>query len=48
MSRPTLLVIEALVMMGPYLTNSGKFLDASALFGSTVRLAQSIGCKLRA
>ena len=32
-------------MMGPYLTNSGKFLDASALFGSTVRLAQSIGCK---
>ena len=48
MSRPTLLVIEALVMMGPYLTNSGKFLDASALFGSTVRLAQSIGCKSQA
>ena len=47
MSRPTLLVIEALVMMGPYLTNSGKFLDASALFGGTVRLAQSIGCKSR-
>ena len=47
MSRPTLLVIEALVMMGPYLTNSGKFLDASALFGCTVRLAQSIGCKSR-
>ncbi|KAL2051402.1 hypothetical protein ABVK25_008269 [Lepraria finkii] len=43
MNRPTLLVIEALVMMGPYLTNSGKFLDASALFGGTVRLAQSIG-----
>lgn len=35
-------------MMGPYLTNSGKFLDASALFGCTVRLAQSIGCKWRA
>lgn len=48
MSRPTLLVIETLVMMGPYLTNSGKFLDASALFGCTVRLAQSIGCKSRA
>lgn len=47
MNRPTLLVIEALVMMGPYLTNSGKFLDASALFGGTVRLAQSIGCKSR-
>ena len=45
MSRPTLLVIETLVMIGPYLTNSGKFLDASALFGGTVRLAQSIGCK---
>ena len=48
MSRPTLLVIEALVMMGPYLTNNGKFLDASALFGTTVRLAQSIGCEWQA
>ena len=47
MNRPTLLVIEAMVMMGPYLTNSGKFLDASALYGGTVRLAQSIGCKLK-
>jgi len=45
MNRPSLLVIEALVMIGPYLTNSGKFLDASALFGGTVRLAQSIGRK---
>ena len=45
MNMPTLLVIEAMVMMGPYLTNSGKFLDASALYGGTVRLAQSIGCK---
>ena len=44
MNRPTLYAIEALVMMGPYLTNSGKFLDASALFGGTIRLAQSIGC----
>lgn len=46
MNRPTLLVIQTLVMMGPHLTNSGKFLDASALFGGTVRLAQSIGCML--
>lgn len=44
MNRPTLLVIQTLVMMGPHLTNGGKFLDASALFGGTVRLAQSIGC----
>ena len=47
MNRPTLLVIETLVMMAPHLTNSGKFLDASALFGGTVRLAQSIGCMLK-
>ncbi|KAL9123878.1 MAG: hypothetical protein Q9217_006735 [Psora testacea] len=47
MNRPTLLVIQTLVMMGPYLTNRGKFLDASGLFGGTVRLAQSIGCKRR-
>jgi mannose-1-phosphate guanylyltransferase len=46
MNRPTLLVIETLVMIGPYLTNSGKFLDAWALFGVTIRLAQSIGCGL--
>lgn len=45
MNRPTLLTIQTLVMMGPYLTNSGKFLDASALFGLTVRLAQSVGCE---
>ena len=43
MSRPTLLGIQALVMMGPYLTNSGRFLDAWTLFGTTIRLAQSIG-----
>lgn len=30
-------------MIGPYLTNSGRFLDAWALFGTTIRLAQSIG-----
>ena len=32
-------------MLGPYLTNSGRFLDAWALFGTTIRLAQSIGRK---
>ena len=46
MSRPTLLTVETLVMISPYLTNSGKFLDAWALFGMTIRLAQSIGCKM--
>lgn len=46
MNRPTLLGLETLIMIGPYLTNSGKFLDAWALFGVTIRLAQSIGCKL--
>ena len=29
--------------MGPYLTNSGRFLDAWTLFGTTIRLAHSIG-----
>lgn len=48
MNRPTLVTIQTLVMMGPYLTNCGKFLDASAIFGITVRLAQSIGCKYQA
>ena len=43
MSRPTLLGIQTLIMMGPYLTNSGRFLDAWTLFGTTVRLAHSIG-----
>ncbi|KAF2727485.1 hypothetical protein EJ04DRAFT_136883 [Polyplosphaeria fusca] len=42
-SRPTLIGIQALVMIGPYLTNSGRFLDAWTLFGTTVRLAQAIG-----
>ncbi|KAK5110524.1 hypothetical protein LTR62_005716 [Meristemomyces frigidus] len=43
MSQPTLLGIQTLVMMGPYLTNSGRFLDAWTLFGTTIRLAHSIG-----
>lgn len=43
MSRPTLCAIQTLVMIGPYLTNSGRFLDAWTLFGTTVRLAHSVG-----
>lgn len=46
LNRPTLLGIQTLIMIGPYLTNSGKFLDAWALFGTTIRLAHSIGRKL--
>jgi hypothetical protein len=43
MNTPTLLGIQTLVMMGPYLTNSGRFLDAWTLFGLTIRLAHSMG-----
>jgi hypothetical protein len=43
MHRPSLLAIQALLMIGPYLTNSGRFLDAWTLFGTTIRLAHSIG-----
>ncbi|MCJ1245941.1 hypothetical protein MMC30_003145 [Trapelia coarctata] len=43
LSRPTIPVVETLVMIGPYLINSGKYLDAWSLFGITVRLAQRIG-----
>lgn len=43
MSRPTLRSLHALLIIGPYLTNSGRFLDAWSLFGLTIRLAQSIG-----
>ncbi|KAF2644491.1 hypothetical protein P280DRAFT_172683 [Massarina eburnea CBS 473.64] len=43
MYKPTLLGIQALIMMGPFLTNSGRFLDAWTLFGTTIRLAHSIG-----
>ncbi|KAF2720916.1 hypothetical protein K431DRAFT_313004 [Polychaeton citri CBS 116435] len=43
MNQPTLLGVQALVMLGPYLTNSGRFLDAWTLFGTTIRMAHSIG-----
>lgn len=43
MHKPSLLGIQALIMIGPYLSNSGRFLDAWTLFGTTIRLAHSIG-----
>lgn len=43
MNQPTLLSIQALMLLGPHLTNSGRFLDAWTLFGVTIRSAQSIG-----
>lgn len=43
MHKPSLLAVESLIMIGPFLTNSGRFLDAWTLFGTTIRLAQAIG-----
>lgn len=43
MNRPNLSSVQALLLLGPYLINTGRFLDASSLFALTVRLAQSIG-----
>jgi hypothetical protein len=43
MHKPSLLGIIALLMIAPYLTNSGRFLEAFTLFGITVRSAHSIG-----
>lgn len=43
LSRPTLWSLQALLIVGPYLTNSGRFLDAWSMFGLTIRLAQSLG-----
>lgn len=43
MHKPSLRSIQTLIMLGPYLTNSGRFLDAWTLFGTTIRLAHSIG-----
>lgn len=42
-SRPTLRGIQTMTMLAPYLTNSGRFLDAWSLSGMTIRLAHSIG-----
>jgi len=38
-----MLTVEALVLMGRYLDNDGRFMDAWTLFGLTIRSAQSIG-----
>ncbi|MCJ1436203.1 hypothetical protein MMC27_005581 [Xylographa pallens] len=43
MSRPTIRVIETLLIIDAYLANTGKSLDASSLFAITVRLAQGLG-----
>lgn len=43
MHKPSLRSIQTLIMLGPFLTNSGRFLDAWTLFGTTIRLAHSIG-----
>ncbi|MCJ1388529.1 hypothetical protein MMC18_001376 [Xylographa bjoerkii] len=43
MSRPTIRVIETLLIVDAYLANTGKSLDASSLFAITIRLAQGLG-----
>ncbi|MCJ1379164.1 hypothetical protein MMC17_002264 [Xylographa soralifera] len=43
MSRPTIRVIETLLIIDAYLANTEKSLDASSLFAITVRLAQGLG-----
>jgi hypothetical protein len=45
LNRPTLLCIQTLLLIGPYLINCGKFLDSWTLFGTTIRLAHSMGCR---
>lgn len=42
-SRPTLKCIKVMIMLAPYLTNSGRFLDAWSFSGLTIRLAHSVG-----
>ena len=41
--KPSLSAIQTLLMIGSYLTNNGRMLDSFALFGTTIRLAHSIG-----
>jgi hypothetical protein len=43
MNTPTLLAVQALIIIGPYLVNSGRLMDAWTLFGTTIRIAHSIG-----
>ncbi|RYO18735.1 hypothetical protein AA0111_g10629 [Alternaria arborescens] len=41
--KPSLSSIQTLLMIGSYLTNDGRMLDAYTLFGTTIRLAHSTG-----
>jgi hypothetical protein len=41
--KPSLSAIQTLLMIGSYLTNNGRMLDSFTLFGTTIRLAHSIG-----
>lgn len=43
MSQPDVFCLYTLITIGTYLTNSGRFLDAWALFGLTIRLAHLTG-----
>lgn len=45
MNRPTILAVETLLLMSPYLIDTGRFLDAYTLFGTTIRVAQALGRK---
>lgn len=42
MSRPTLCGLQALLVIGSFLTNAGRYLDAWILFGVTARLAYAL------
>jgi hypothetical protein len=41
--KPSLSAIQTLLLIGSYLTNNGRMLDSFTLFGTTIRLAHSIG-----
>jgi hypothetical protein len=43
MHKPSLLRIQTLIIIDTCLRNSGRFMDAWTLFGTTIRLAQAIG-----
>jgi hypothetical protein len=42
-NKPSLSAIQTLLMIGSYLTNNRRMLDSFTLFGTTIRLAHSIG-----
>ncbi|EUC50671.1 hypothetical protein COCMIDRAFT_78179, partial [Bipolaris oryzae ATCC 44560] len=43
MHKPSLVAVQTLILIGKYLANSGRILDAFILFGTTIILAHSIG-----